>query len=254
MQRDYIAVDQAIPMAGLRIALSQGVPGPWGESAKAFFDIKGIDYYPVVQFGGQPNSELQAWTGQNSAPCAVLDEERPRSHWSEILMLAERMQPEPRLVPLDQEERAAMFGIAHELCGEDGFGWSVRLLMLHVIEQSNAGVPLDQMRRKFSNGASLDHAAARASQILDMLAGRIAKQHDRGSDYLVGDVLTAADIYWTCFSNLVAPMAEADCPIPQFYREWAAGCAQLIGRPVPDLLIAHRERILRRHFILPMWF
>nr|WP_087574136.1 glutathione binding-like protein [Sphingomonas sp. CDS-1] len=254
MQRDYITVEQAVPLAGLRIAFTQSVPGPWSESAKAFFHIKGIDYQPVIQVGGQPNPELQAWTGQNSAPCAVLDDERPRSHWSEILMLAERMQPEPRLVPQDEDERVTMFGIAHELCGEDGFGWSVRLLMLHIMEQTNAGVPIEHMRRKFSSGAPLDHAASRAGQILDMLARRAEKQRASGSDYLVGDALTAADIYWTCFSNLVASMDEADCPMPQFYRDWAAGCVQLIGRPVPEILIAHRERILRRHFSLPMWF
>jgi len=254
MQRSYISVEEAVPLPGLRIAFTQGVPGPWSEAAKAFCEIKGIDYQPVVQVGGDANAALQAWTGQNSAPCAVFDDERPRSHWSEILMLTERLQPEPRLVPLDEDDRALMFGIAHELCGEDGFGWSVRLLMLHVMEQTNAGVPVAHMRRKFSSGAPLDHAATRAAKIWDMLARRLELQQSLGSDYLVGASLTAADIYWTCFSNLVAAMDARDCPMPQFYRDWGAACVELIGQPVPAILLAHRERILRRHFTLPMWF
>lgn len=254
MQRSYISVEEAVPLRGLRVAFTQGVPVPWGEAAKAFFEIKGVDYQPVAQHGGQPNEALQAWTGQNSAPCAVLDDERPRAHWSEILMLAERLRPEPRLIPLDEDDRAAMFGIAHALCGEDGFGWSARLLMLHVMEQSNAGVPVDHMRRKFSNGEPLDHAARRIASIFDMLARRLERQRARGSDYLVGDALTAADIYWTCFSNVVAAMDEDHCPMPAFYRDWSAACLALVGHPVPDILLEHRERVLRQHFILPMWF
>lgn len=254
MSRTYLSVDEARALPGLRIAFTQGVPGPWSEAAKAFFEIKGIDYHPVIQVGGAPNEALVAWTGQSSAPCAMLDEERPRAHWSEILLLAERLAPEPRLVPADQDQRAAMFGIAHELCGEDGFGWSARLLMLHVMEQTDAGVPVTHMRRKFSSGAPLGHAARRAAEVWDMLARRLVAQAERGSSYLVGDALSAVDIYWTCFSNLVASFPEADCPMPSFYREWAAACVAIIGRPVPEILLAHRDRILQRHFKLPMWF
>lgn len=254
MRRDYITVEEAVGLPGLRVAFTRGVPGPWGEAARAIFDIKGVDYHPVIQEGGAPNEALMEWTGQNSAPCAVLDNERARSHWSEILMLAERLAPEPRLVPEDQDERAALFGIAHELCAEDGFGWSARLLMFETMERQESPIPLEHMKRKFSSGGSVSHAATRAANIMQMLARRLEKQTAAGSRYLVGSRLSAADIYWTTFSNLVRPMDHADCPMPEFYREWAKGCVGMIGTTVPEILIEHRQHILKEHFVLPMWF
>jgi len=249
MARDYISVEQAIPLPGLRVAFTQGVPGPWGQAVREILDLKKIDYAPVIQIGGAPNEELKAWTGQNSAPCAVFNDERPRSHWSEILMLAERLAPEPRLIPSDERQRMEMFGILHELCAEDGFGWSARLLMLEAIEKAGAGEVATVMRRKFSSNAALDHAARRAATIMAALAERL-----EGRDYFVGDALSAADIYWTAFSNLVAPMAEADCPMPDYYRAWAGECLASIGSDVPAILLDHRERILHRHLSPPMWF
>ncbi len=126
MPPEYITVEEAIGSLGLRVAFTRGVPGPWGEAVKAFLTIKRIPFSPVAEDGGQPNEALLPWTGQNSAPVPILDDERPRAHWSELLMLAERLQPEPRLVPANEDERTLMFGIAHALCGEDGFGWSAR--------------------------------------------------------------------------------------------------------------------------------
>jgi glutathione S-transferase len=255
MRRNYVSVEEAVSLPGLRIAFTRGVPGPWGEAARALFDIKGIDYTPVVQHGGAPNEALRAWTGQNSAPVAVLNDERPRSLWSEILMLAERLGPEPRLIPADEDERAVMFGLAHEMCGEDGFGWSGRLLTFEVIEKMNAEIPIANMRRKFaSDSSSPQRAAARMISVMAMLARRLMQQVASGSSYLVGNDLSAADIYWTTFSNMLAPIAESACPMPGYYRTWCERCADMIGSPVPEILIAHRERILRDHFILPMWF
>ena len=93
MSRGYVSVEQAIAMPGLRIAFSRGVPGPWGEAVRAIYDIKGIDYVAVEQQPGQPNEALQAWTGQSSAPVAMLDDDRPRVNWHEMLVLAEQLAP-----------------------------------------------------------------------------------------------------------------------------------------------------------------
>jgi glutathione S-transferase len=254
MRRDYITAEEATGLPGLRIAFTRGVPGPWGEAARAFFDIKGIDYTPVIQEGGAPNEALKTWTGQNSAPVAVLNDERPRTHWSELLMLAERLAPTPRLIPADEANRASMFGIAHELCGEDGFGWSSRLLVFDVIEQMKMGVQVDHMRRKFTSGATLTHAKSRIVAVIDMLARHLEQQQKSGSRYLVGQALSAADIYWTTFSNMLAPIEHAACPMPDYYRAWNLQCAAMLDAPMPTILVAHRDYILQKYFILPMWF
>ena len=53
---------------------------------------------------------LQSVTGQASYPAVLYENEPPRSGWAEILLLAERLAPEPALVPADAEERARFFG------------------------------------------------------------------------------------------------------------------------------------------------
>src|SRR3546814_14846295 len=58
-------------------------------------------------------------------------DERPRSTWLEQLYLAERIAPEPRLIPADLDDRTLMFGLCNELCSENGFGWNLRLKTTH---------------------------------------------------------------------------------------------------------------------------
>ena len=133
----YVEVEQAIELSGLRLVLSVGVPGPWGEAAKYILHVKGIPYTAVRQVGGTESEALRRWTGQSNAPIAVHGDEAPRSGWAEILALAERLAPEPALVPVDPELRVRMFGLAHEICGEGGFGWQRRLMLLAALGTGN---------------------------------------------------------------------------------------------------------------------
>ena len=59
------------------------------------------------------------------------DDEPPRSHWAEILALAERLAESPSLLPRAPFERTLLFGLVHELLGERGLVWSGRLLVIH---------------------------------------------------------------------------------------------------------------------------
>ena len=99
MGTQYIEVEDAIQRPGLRLVLTAGVPGPWGESAKGILAVKGIQYVAVRQTAATADPQLIEWTRQSSAPAAMFEEERPRSGWAEILLLAERIQPEPALIP-----------------------------------------------------------------------------------------------------------------------------------------------------------
>ena len=103
---DYVEVRDARTMSGLRLALTVGVPGPWSESAKCICQYKDIDYVPVAQYASRDNDELVDWTGIRNAPIAVYEDEPPRSNFQDIVALAERLQPEPRLIPDDPTERA----------------------------------------------------------------------------------------------------------------------------------------------------
>src|SRR5208283_3192730 len=128
----YASIAEARTMSGLRLILGEvAVPGPWREACKGIFHVKKIPYTPVAsasQDGSQ--DELIEWTAQSSAPVAIWNDERPRSTWIEQLYLAERLQPEPALIPADADDRVSMFGISNEICGENGLGWSRRLMMI----------------------------------------------------------------------------------------------------------------------------
>jgi glutathione S-transferase len=253
LSRGYVSVEQAIAMPGLRIAFSRGVPGPWGEAIRAIHDIKRIDYVAVEQQPGQPNDALQAWTGQSSAPVAMLGDDRPRVNWHDMLVLAERLAPTPRLIPASEDERAVMFGICHAIASEDGFGWAIRELLFERIAPADEATRA-RMRRKFQNRVGAEHSIDRIRSIMAMLARRLDAQEGLGSGYLIGDALSAADIYWTTFSNLVAAIPHDRCPMPDFYRALARNAVELLGFGAPEILIRHRDRILVDHFILPMWF
>jgi len=245
----YISVEEAIPLSGLRVAYSRGVPGPWGVGARAILEYKNIPYIAVTQAVGEPNEALQRWTGQSSAPVAVYNDERPRASWAEIIVLAERLAPQPALIPAVEEDRATMFGLGHEICGEDGFGWNVRLMMMEARGRDAASA----LMKKYDSGGGFAHAQARTNIILAMLARRLEAQAARGSSYFVGEELSAVDFYWTGFSHLLRGFPAEVCDMPDWYRNLGdLVCAHL--EPAPEILFAHRDRILREHMRCPFRF
>jgi len=250
---DYVPVAEARKMPGIRIAFCRGVPGPWGIAARAIYEIKGLDFVAVPQEGGGENRELKEWTGQTSAPVLMRNDDRIRSQWSEMLVLAEQLSPEPRLIPEDEEDRITALGISHEMCGDDGLGWNIRLLAFSDQRRENVN-QYEAIFDKYGSPVSYDHIRGRIETILIALAARLERQAERGSEYLVGVSLSAADIYWAAFSNLIRQMAPDLCTQPDFY----AGlddklCAHLRIEPAP-ILFEHRDRIVRRYFRTPIAF
>ena len=245
----YVPIEQARAMTGLRLAFTRGFPGAWSVAAKAIFDLKAIDYIAFPQEAGGANDVLRDWTGQASAPVAILNDDRPRASWSEILVLAEQLRPEPRLIPQDEDDRMAMFGVCHELCADDGLGWNARMLALATGGRSGEDNPL---RRKYDSPVGLDHVRRRLSLILGALARRLERQASVGSRYFVGDCLTAADVYWAAFSNMFRPMSAELCKIPEAYAHMGPTiCAQL-DVPLAHILIDHREHVVRTYFRTPI--
>ena len=257
---NYVDVEQAQAGTGLRLVLSVGVPGPWGESAKGIFHVKGLDYTPVAQLPAMPNAELEAWTGHRNAPIAIVDGEQPRTGWAEILMLAERLAPEPSLVPADPRLRAHMFGLAHEICGELGLGWCRRLMIVDDTLRKMAGLPAEQRAPVELLGSSYGYDEATAGQatervvaILNLLTAQLRGQRDAGRQYLVGDQLSALDIYWATFAALIDPLPQDLCPMPDGVRSWYSATGPVVAAADPALL-AHRDFIYRSHLRLPLDF
>ena len=128
MTFQYVSVDEAIKRSGVRMVVVGGVPSPWGEAAKAILHVKNIEWAAVrLVYDSEP---LKEWTGQRSGPILIYNNERPRAGWAEILLLSERLAPNPSLLPKDATDRALVFGLAHEICGEQGLAWSRRLQLI----------------------------------------------------------------------------------------------------------------------------
>lgn len=246
---NYVPIEIAKTMPGLRVAFTRGTPGAWSVAIKAILDIKGIEYIPVPQEPGEANEALKDWTGQTSAPVVVFNDDRARPHWSEMLALAEQLQPEPRLVPIDEEDRFTMLGLCHEICSEDGLGWNVRLLLTS--GERGGGGP-NPLGIKYKSPVTTKHARQRVLTIIKALAGRLERHAALGNRYFMGDRLTAADIYWTAFSNLFSPMTADLCTMPDAYRGLGPLLEQYLGEAPPQILLDHRDYVARHHFQIPI--
>jgi glutathione S-transferase len=259
---EYLDVARAKEADGLRLVLTTGVPGPWGEAAKGIFHVKKIPYLAVGQQGGGTNAELREWTGFDNAPQAVYRDERARIGWSEILLLAERLEPSPPLVPDDARERVEMFGLLHEIAGEMGFAWCRRLQLFQPILSQPAEKlpphvyePLARMGAKYGySEAQAKAAPKRIAQILELLSQTLREQRERSRDYLVGTRLSAADIYWATFAAMLQPLPETECPMGDFMRaQYTLSDPALLAAADP-ILLEHRDRVYQSHLQLPLDF
>jgi len=254
----YIEVDQAIPMSGLRVVLSPGVPGPWSEAAKGILYVKKIPYTKVRQEVGGENVPLLKWSAQTTAPVFVYNNERPRSIWIDQLYLAERLAPEPSLIPAEIGQRAQMFGLSNELCGENGLGWARRLMLFHAT-LGNPSAPdaakrgMAFMGNKYGyEAAQAEAAPARVAEILRLLAAQLDSQRAEGSRFFVGNRLSALDIYWATFAALVQPLSEELCPMPQTYRRLYTCTDPKVMPAMTPQLLAHRDFIYHDYLELPI--
>jgi glutathione S-transferase len=256
---EYVEVEQAIGMPGLRVVLTVGVPGPWGEAAKGILRVKKIPYMKVAQRIGGDSTALIKWTAQNSAPVFMYNDERPRTVWLEQLGMVERLAPDPSLIPADIKDRILMFGLSNEICGENGLGWSRRLMMTHKTI-SNPDVPEAAKKGSFAlinkyGGYTPEVAAqagGRVAEILRSIATQLASQRAKGSRFLIGDRLSALDIYWAAFCALIKPLPDELCKMtPGFRRMYDCSDPAAIEATTPQLF-EHRDFIYREYMELPL--
>ncbi len=253
---DYLSIAQARERDGLRLVLTAGHPGPWGEAAKALFRVKGLDFTPVRQEAGGENAELKAWTGLSNAPVAVYDGEAPRSHWMDMIYLAERLAPEPALVPVAVGQRMHMFGLLRELAGDLGFAWYRRIALFQPLMEDDAMRPLmENLARRYGySEQAAEIAPLRCAEVLALLSEQLMAQRERGSRFFIGDTLSALDLYWAAFSNMLRPLPPEQAPISE--RDRAVNtCSDphVMGAAHP-LLFEHRDRIWSESIGLPMDF
>lgn len=250
----YVGVEDAIAADGLRMVVVGDIPSPWGEAAKGILHVKGIDWLAVRLDHG--SEALKQWAGGRSGPVAIHGDERPRDRWNDILMMAERMAPQPPLLPADAALRALAIGLSHEICGEDGLCWSRRNQLIDGGLSGRGGFSERVARylgRKYGyRPQDADATARRVADLLLMLAARLKAQAEAGSDYLVGTTLTAADIYCATAMAMFSPLPEAVCAMDATMREVFLTLDAETAAALDPVLLAHRDMIYARHLALPL--
>ncbi len=252
----YSSVQDVVDADGLRIILVAGVPSPWGQAAKAMMEHKGLEYTAAPLMAGETNDDIVAWGGVNSGPVVAWNDEAPINRWNDIMFLLERLAPQKPLVPDESIPRAKMIGLSHEICGEMGLGWNRRLTMFQpIMESGQAPEGIARMSSKYGYNES-DVALANQRQIatLGMLASILAAQREQGSDYFIGDAVTALDFYWAAFCNIMDHLPADQCPTAEAIKPLFEAIDPEVKTAIDPILLEHRDRIMQAHFKLPMEF
>ena len=209
----FISLDEAAAMTtGTRVTFAPGMPAVFSESLKNICFVKGVPLIRVVHphmgidkaTGKDRQARLYELTSQTGLPTMFHNQERPRNVWTEQLALAERIGATgtPSLVPDDMELRAEVFGLCAVVLSEDGMIWNMRNLI---------DTPLG---RKYGYSEEASAAApAKIAAVISLIDRRLETQEQRGSRYLVGDALTAADVYWATMSITILPPPPEIMPL-----------------------------------------
>jgi glutathione S-transferase len=256
MKPERIDIEQARRGGGLRIVTLAHVPSPWGEALKGILHIKQLPHARVGHVFGSPTTTLQEWSGQDSFPVLAWNDERPLSTWIDQLNLAERLEPTPRLIPERLEDRVLMFGYCNELCGENGIGWAERLRGVHEQLTKPGGDPRGvsaYLGKKYGYSPEIGaRAAERVADGLTAMAARLEQQKARGSRFFIGDSLSAMDIYWAAFSNMLKPLPPELMPMPERIRTMFTTNDPTVVAALKPILIEHRDLIFKNYLELPV--
>ncbi|MEM7097866.1 MAG: hypothetical protein AAF541_06355 [Pseudomonadota bacterium] len=212
---EFISLEEAAAMTtGTRVTFIPGIQAMYAEALKNICYVKGIPLiralHPMMgvdkETGEDRQARLYALTSQTSLPTMFHNEERPRNVWTEQLALAERIGAagSAKLVPDDFEERLEVMGLCSVVLAEDGLVWNMRIL---------GDSPLG---RKYGYSEEASAAApGKIAEVLSLIDRRLEAQEAKGSPYLVGGSVTAADVYWATFSMSVLPAPSDIMPTTQ---------------------------------------
>jgi glutathione S-transferase len=256
MKPERIDIEQARRANGLRIVTLAHVPSPWGEALKGILHLKQLPHARVGHVFGSPTAILQEWSGQDSFPVMAWNDEHPLSTWIDQLNLAERLAPTPRLIPERLDDRILMFGYCNELCGENGIGWTERLRGVHAQLTKPGGDPRGvsaYLGKKYGYTPEIGtRAAERVAAGLAALAARLEQQKERTSRFFIGDSLSAMDIYWATFSNMLKPLPPEQMPMPERIRTMFTASDPTVVAALKPVLIEHRDFIFKNYLELPV--
>lgn len=255
MPFDYCDFSEAKEKQGLRLIVVRGIPSPWSEAAKGIFHLKSIPFTAV--YYDPFDREMATWLGTPSAPVAVYNNEDPLSDWKDILALAEHLAPSPALMPAEEEARNSVIELSTQICSVQGLGWYRRLDSVHKgLNAQTGGFPekvSQYLASKYGYQAEEGpEYATRTIQILTNLSQRIKQQTSEGSQFLVGNSLSAADIYSATAMACFKPLPHEQCAMLAYIRPVFESLTPAMEAAIDPLLIEHRDRIYQDYLSLPL--
>ena len=251
----FISLNEAAEMTeGTRITFMPGVQALYAEALKNICFAKQI---PVIralhppmgidkETGQDRQARLYELTSQTGLPTMFYEQERPRNVWTEQLALAERICSSRRmLIPADFVHRVTMFGLCAVVLAVDWLVWNMRIL--------NDGA----LSRKYGySKAGSDAAPEKIVQIIKVFDTHLSQQSERGSRYLVGDTLSAADIYWATMSMSITATPPEIMPVTKqnqgMLKYFAANSKRPeIAEVLSDRILDHQRYILTTYCETP---
>ena len=254
MPVNYVETNAAIKASGLRMTVVSEVPSPWGEAAKGLLYFKGIDWLAVRL---TPADEAQTgWTGSQSAPVVMYNDEPPRHGWVDLLMLAEKLAPEPSVLPLATRDRALAIGLSHELMGQGGLADMRRLQMVHMGLTGQGGFvgpAADYLAAKYGYSEAEGEAASqRVTDLLLMFANQLRVQEEAGSDYYLGNAPSCIDFYSAAVMAMFKPLPEEVCAMRERTRLAFSSSDPSTDAALDPILLKHRDMMYARHMETPL--
>jgi glutathione S-transferase len=252
----FVELEEARRLSGLRLVVVGGVPSPWSQGAMGVLDLRGVDYVAVRFRPG--DEDLRRWTKADNAPVALLHDEPPRTGWAEILEMAESLEGGRPIVPAAPDARVQLFGLSHEILGEGGLAWNLRLLLVHdgLSTGGARGWPAklaEYLATKYGYAPErAPRARARVIAVLSTLTRTLAASRAVGHQYLLGPEPTALDVYCACALAPIVPLPHELCPMPAPIRRAFDTIDPEIRESVGAALLAHRELMFARHLTLPV--
>ena len=253
---EFISLEEAANMKeGVRITFIPGLQAIYAEALKNICYVKKIEIIRVLHpfmgtdkvTGKDRQAELYALTSQTSLPTMLYKEERPRNVWIEQLALAEKIgSPDSKsLIPENFKERADMFGLCSIVLGEDGLVWNMRIL---------SDSPL---ARKYGYSVEASSEAPnKIAEIIKLIDTKLSAQKEKGSKFLIGDSLSAVDIYWSTVSMTVLPASLKIMPKTKQNEGMLLafeGISKIpqIAEATSELIHSHRDYILKTYCETP---
>lgn len=249
----FVSIAEGRSSPGLRLACLRGVPNPWVEAAKGVFHVKKLQCTYMAQAESDVPNALAEWTGDSSAPVVAWEKEPLRRGWAEILILAERLAPAPPLIPAAAEDRVRFFGLAHEICGELGIAWCMRLLLIRDSLDHSGTSPLpaevaSRLGAKYGfNPAHVRMAEDRVVESLGVLDRALG-----GKSHFFESGLSALDIYWATIANLITPLGDSELPMPAALRSIYTSTNERVLAALSPRLRDHQARVYQEHLELPV--